>query len=101
MTKKTNNKDIFASKSRFFCWGGKWGGKKLRLKIGAKMWLFSAKMGRISSFRLWSHWSAPALTHVSEKYTNQFLVNIGSIKVSEVIGDLYVILEDHQQLKNS
>ena len=32
---------------------------------------------------------ARALTHVSEKYTNQFLVNVGSVKVSEVIGDLY------------
>ena len=32
---------------------------------------------------------ARALTHVSEKYTNQFLVNIGWVKVSEVIGDLY------------
>ena len=63
--------------------------------------LTKAKRARLHPIGSSTDASAPALTHVSEKYTNQFLVNIGSIKVSEVIGDLYVILENHQQLENS
>ena len=51
--------------------------------------LTKAKRARLHPIGSSTDASAPALTHVSEKYTNQFLVNIGSIKVSEVIGDLY------------